>query len=64
MKAFIHKNFQEITGASIGGATPWVKSFFENTIWHDWGQPIVLSAICAFVGFIVTKWCKKLFKEK
>lgn len=52
------KYYQDIFGTFIGGATGWITS----GMYHDWIQPMLLAAVCAFIGLLVTHFGKKLFK--
>lgn len=55
----MRKHFQELFGTAIGGIT----GFISGGIYQDWIQPVLLSAICALVGLIVTHYGKKLIKK-
>jgi hypothetical protein len=55
----MRKHFQELFGTAIGGVTGWLSS----GVYHDWIQPVLLSAICALVGLIITHYGKKVIKR-
>jgi len=52
-------NFQELLGTTIGGVTGYISSSFYTT----WVQPVLLSAVCALVGLLVTHFGKKVLKK-
>lgn len=55
----MRKHFQELFGTVVGGVTGWVTS----GIYKDWIQPIILSAVCAVVGLLVTHYGKKILNK-
>ena len=53
------KHFDDFMGACIGG----VSGFIANGFYKDWVQPVIVSAICALIGLIVTHYGKKLLNK-
>lgn len=49
------KYIYEYIGVTVGGVTGWI----SQGVYKDWIQPILLSALCAFVGLLVTHYGKK-----
>lgn len=45
------KHGQDIFGTILGGATGWITS----GMYHDWIQPMILAAVCALIGLLVTQ---------
>ena len=55
----IQKYLEEYTGTIIGGITGYVATSFYST----WVQPVLISALCAFVGLLITHFGKKILKK-
>lgn len=53
------RHFQEYLGTAIGGVTGWI----SQGVYKDWIQPVILSAVCALIGLLVTHYGKKLIAK-
>ena len=52
----MRKHFQDIFGTCIGWITGWITS----GLYENWIQPMILAAVCAFIGLLVTHFGKRV----
>lgn len=53
------KNLQDIFGTLIG----WVTGFISSGFYETWIQPMVISAVCALIGLIVTHYGRRILNS-
>lgn len=56
---FVQKHSEETAGTASAG----VGGFYAARVYEDWVRPILLAAVCALVGLLVTHFGKKLLKK-
>lgn len=53
------KHLQDIIGAITGGVTGFISSGFYET----WIQPMILAAVCALIGLLITHYGRRLLNS-
>lgn len=55
----LKKHIEEIIGTLLGGSA----GMISQSVYDDWIRPILVSAICAVIGLLITHFGKQILKK-